>query len=369
VTPEELELLSELTIITPTCNRPLELERAIEYWRDLPVTVHIIDGAIKPSFSLGQLVYRPAKIYYHSVPPELNEKPMENYARRLVKGMTLIQTKFGAQLADDDFFTTSGLCRALAILKTNEKIDAVIGKCATYNVDQQNVVWEKKYLNWVHDDLLQDDLLSIRINNDPGKYLVYYGVLRSEILRAIHSRANSFVFSDFRKNELIAHHLGLAYCRTMLIEEYLWVRQKALMKNPNYNYLIRPTEVSENRRLIDIFFEAFSEIDPSGSDDLKLKWASQKVKLIENRLKADDKKYMIITELTKIAVFETAVKRFLMKLILSSPKYVLLVVLKVAPSRFKKAIGDASPPDFEDKHYLENLLTKPREELRLRANI
>jgi hypothetical protein len=41
----------------------------------------------------------------------------------------------------------------------------------------------------------------------------------------------------------------------------------------------------------------------------------------------------------------------------------------VAPSRWKKAIEDASPPDFDDKHYLEKLFLMPREELRLRANI
>ena len=58
-----------------------------------------------------------------------------------------------------------------------------------------------------------------------------------------------------------------------------------------------------------------------------------------------------------------------MRFILNSPKCVLSVVLKVIPSRFKKSIGDASPPDFGDKHHLEKLLMKPRDELRLRANI
>jgi hypothetical protein len=63
------------------------------------------------------------------------------------------------------------------------------------------------------------------------------------------------------------------------------------------------------------------------------------------------------------------IKDFLMRFILNSPKFVLLVVLKVVPSRWKKSIGDASPPDFGDKHYLEKLFIMPREELRLRANI
>ena len=53
MTSEESELLAHLTLVIPTYNRPLELERVIEYWRDTPVTVHILDGSDKPWFALG----------------------------------------------------------------------------------------------------------------------------------------------------------------------------------------------------------------------------------------------------------------------------------------------------------------------------
>ena len=131
--PEEVELLSELTIVIPTYNRPLELERAIEYWRDRPVTVHILDGSPNQLFGPGQIVSSEAKIYYHSVPSVLDEKFMENYARRLIKGMSLIETAYASLLADDDYFPISGLLMGLKVLASEKKIDAVIGKCALYN--------------------------------------------------------------------------------------------------------------------------------------------------------------------------------------------------------------------------------------------
>lgn len=44
----EFDLLSELTIVIFPYNRPFDLERAIEYWRDIPVAVQNKDGFEKP---------------------------------------------------------------------------------------------------------------------------------------------------------------------------------------------------------------------------------------------------------------------------------------------------------------------------------
>ena len=369
MTPEEVELLSELTIVIPTYNRPLELERAIEYWRDLPVTVHILDGSPTQLFKLGQVVSSDAKIFYHWVPSVLDEKFMENYARRLIKGMSLIETKYASLQADDDYFTISGLLSALKVLNLEKRIDAVIGKCALYYFEYNKIKWEKKWLNWNPIDSLESDLLSVRLDNDAGKYLVYYGVLRTKALENIHTRANNYVFSDFRINELIAHHLGLAYCRVKIIDQHLWCRQKAFHRNSAYDYVIRPSNSNEESLITEIFVDAFTDIDPQVDRNLAQVWSNRKVQLILDRLRSDDNKVQKrkkIKTSTKVKIF---LKDFLMRFILNSPKYVLLVVVKVVPSRWKKSIGDASPPDFGDKHYLEKLFMMPREELRLRANI
>ena len=369
MTPEEVELLSELTIVIPTYNRPLELERAIEYWRDLPVTVHILDGSPTQLFKLGQVVSSDAKIFYHWVPSVLDEKFMENYARRLIKGMSLIETKYASLLADDDYFTISGLLSALKVLNLEIRIDAVIGKCALYYSECNKIKWGKKWLNWNPIDSLESDLLSVRLDNDTGKYIVYYGVLRTKALENIHTRANNYVFSDFRINELIAHHLGLAYCRVKIIDQYLWCRQKAFHRNSAYDHVVRPSNSKEESLITEIFVDAFTNIDPQVARKLAQVWSNQKAQLIIDRLRSDDSKVPKRKKFKTSTKVKDLLKDFLMRFILYSPKCVLLVVLKVVPSRFKKSIEDASPPDFDDKHHLEKLLMKPREELRLKANI
>ena len=74
MTTEEVELLRDLTIVITTHNRPLELEPSIEYWQDLPVTVHFLDRSPNQLFGPSQIVGSEAKIYYHSVPSVLDEK-------------------------------------------------------------------------------------------------------------------------------------------------------------------------------------------------------------------------------------------------------------------------------------------------------
>ena len=369
MTPEEIELLSDLTIIIPSYNRPLELERLIEYWRDIPVTVHILDGALKPCFEIGTLVNGSAKITYHSLPTKAHEKFMENYSLRVIEGMSLIKSKYAALLADDDFFTLHGLCKSLELLSSNDKIDAVIGKCATYCFYGNKIQWKKKYLNWTPNEFLKDESLAVRIKNDVGKYFIYYGILRSEKLKEIHNRANQFVFSDFRINELLAHHLGLAYCRTEVIDEYLWVRQKALIKNPSYSHKIRSSDPSEQKILAEIFNTAISHIEPSVSAEHKFSWTMQKVNLIEERLKADDLKYRSEVELKRAKNLELATKKLAMNLFLKTPIWLQSVLLEFVPHRFVGSVKGEQPPEFESRNELERLLTMPREELRLRANI
>ena len=112
MTLEEVELFSELTIVIPTYNRPLELERAIEYWRDSPITVHILDGSEKPCLPVGVLPGS-SKITYHHLPIREGEGQKENYLHRIKYGVGLSNTKYSALCADDDIFLFNGLFEAI----------------------------------------------------------------------------------------------------------------------------------------------------------------------------------------------------------------------------------------------------------------
>jgi len=369
VSPDEIELLRDLTILIPTCNRPLKLERAIEYWRDLPVTLHVLDGSVEPALKSGEIENCEGHIKYHSIPPLTNETFMENYARRLVVGMNLIKTPVAALLADDDYFLLPGLCKALKTLLNDSEVDAVIGKCATYFFDKNKITWQKKWTNWFNTDSLKDSSLSVRLNNDPGKYFIYYGVLRSEKLKLIHNRANEYVFSDFRINELVTHHLGLACCRVELIEEYLWAREKPIQKNSAYDPKIRVENARDEFVLEEIFVKTFSELDNSVSPEEYKLWANQKVQLINDRLRRDGDRQSRAEEFSYAIYLKNFIKRYMMYSLIKIPERVRGRFFIFLPHKMRNAIEIASPPDSSVTSALENFLLAPREELRLRANI
>ena len=157
MTPKEIELLSELTIIIPTYNRPLELERAIEYWRDTPVIVHILDGTSEAVFPLG-LQLGTQRIYYHSFPQE-NETATENWGRRLKFGMDLVTTKFAALSCDDDVLTVDGMVKAVRALNGG-LCDAVAGKAGEYQINNGKVNWIHKYPKTKDEELQRSGKIS-----------------------------------------------------------------------------------------------------------------------------------------------------------------------------------------------------------------
>ena len=140
MTPEEIDLLSELTIVIPTCEKPENLERAIEYWRVTPVTVHIVDGSKTPWFPIGKLLDVPT-ISYHHIPPENNEGIWGNYCRRMRYGAVLPTTKYSALCADDDAFTISGLCAILNAFENDLTVDAMIGRAAVFDRNETLPKW------------------------------------------------------------------------------------------------------------------------------------------------------------------------------------------------------------------------------------
>ena len=228
---------------------------------------------------------------------------------------------------------------------------------------------EKKYLNWAPNQLLKDESLAVRIGSDARTHSIYYGILRSEKLIEIHTRANRFVFSHFRVNELIAHHLGSAYCRTEVIEEFLWIRQKALIKNLSYEYEIRSSDQNEKLILSDIFSDAITDIEPLVSAELVSNWSIRKVQLIEERLRTIDVKYSSTDKTKRSKSLVSAAKHELMALFLLTPRWLQFMLLKSFSSRHVTAVNAEQPPEFGAKSEISLLLKKPREELRLRANI
>jgi len=226
-------LLSELTVVIFSYNRPLNLERAIEYWHDIPVVVHILDGSEKPWFNAGVLCGIPT-ITYHHYPIAPGELPFLNGLKRIERGLQLPTTPYSVVGADDDFYTISGLIESLKILKSAKKIDAVAGRVLTYQKSgDANISWWCKYLGWKDNEKLRSEDISVRAVQQKNWFL--YAVCRTDCWQKFLSTSympRSFTEFQHYAHEWMMMRLSTALFRTIFLEKSLTVRQ-ATVKGAN----------------------------------------------------------------------------------------------------------------------------------------
>jgi glycosyltransferase involved in cell wall biosynthesis len=378
MTPEEVNLLSELTIVIPTYNRPLELERAIEYWRDLPVTVHILDGSDKPWFPVGVLPVA-SKVFYHHFPQIVDEDWKDNYIRRIKLAPELCSSSFAALCSDDDFFTVEGLKVALKSLR-DDVCDVVLGKSAQYLFRDGKFEWKRVNFTWRSDDASLSKDLGVRYGGT-RKGSTYYGIFKSQYWKELRLSSVEEKFSNIGAIENIADYLSKVLCRLLVIQEYLWVTNY-----PDKTYKNSPHKVEKfsswlhdekNKHEVEKFIHVLETglkkfINPSLNVDIKN---------IAGEILIKKGKPAKLKPVIKVRVL---VNKKLLFFISRLPFAVRSRVFDLLPTRWKKVLRT---PDFVDSRtpvmeidaddlsirrsiiIWELIMLKPREELRLRANI
>jgi len=380
VTPEEIELLSELTIIIPTYNRPLELERAIEYWRDLPVTVFIIDGSERPWFSIG-VCPGANTISYHHLPQNIGESSIDNYSRRIALATELAKTNYSALCSDDDFFTLPGLVFAIQALK-NDKSDVVIGGCAQYLFREENFEWKRINWDWRSDELsLSNDIWDRFASNSKGS--TYYGIYKTPDWKKIRLASVECKFSHVGAIENISDLLTRRALRVLVLDSYLWVTNYPNKKYPYLkaknvlqkfsSWLSDPRNSEEVAMFSSVLEKGFAKFLPSNKDHLAM--------VMAKKVLADKGAPKSLPFRQRIrANFGIAV----LKVMSSLPEFFRRTAFSLLTDKWKKVLRT---PDFVDSRTpvmdidsddaelaeairnWERIMSMPREELRLRANI
>ena len=369
MTPEEVELLSELTIVIPTYNRPLELERAIEYWRDIPVTVHILDGSDK-SFFVEGIQPGTQTIYYHSFPSK-SESAKENWSRRLKSGLSLMNTRFSALCCDDDVFTMEGMITALKILDTGS-FDAVAGKTGEYLKINDHVVWKHKYPNWKDEERQKSFNINERLLFDGGPH-AFYAIYKSDKLIRVHSLGHESIFPVPVWKDMLIIDLIKIFCRVKFIDDLFWL--KCGINYPE----ARPIKFAQ------LFWdESFIDHKKLFVDNL-----SSAIQIAEPNMPVSARSELLDTFIaqfqkprkSKKVVIKVKVK--ILKFVGSLPISLRKFIYSLLSRNLKKRLGNYdfpvnySPTTSLTEHDLsslslknwEQILMKPRDELRLRANI
>ena len=378
MTPEEVALLSELTIIIPTYNRPLELERVIEYWRDTSVTVHILDGSERPWFPIGP-IKGASTVTYHHIPAEKDQAPQESVFQRILYGSKLPVTKFSAFGCDDDFYTISGLIESLEILKSDTSLDAVAGRVLTYQKSGHvDMSWWCKYLGWKDNEKLRSEDISVRAVQKKNWFL--YAVCRTECWQEFLTTSyspRSFTESQHYAHEWMMMRLSTALFRTIFLEKFLTVRQ-ATIEGANlppalswHDWLTLKEYSGQVLELRSQLQRGFFSV--SSDQDLN--------ELIANRL-VDAEIHEVLTKKSKKVGSKQSSSSIKRNMIKNLPEWLKNIYVLTLPAssavgvkkyklRFLFILLNRWGVEFDKMEILniEKLLLKPREELRLRANI
>ena len=390
MTPEEVELLSQLTIVIPTCEKPENLERAIEYWRDTSVTVHIVDGSKTPWFPIGKLLDVPT-INYHHTPPENNEGIWGNYCRRMRYGAVLPTTKYSALCADDDAFTISGLCAILNAFENDSTVDAMIGRSALYERNGITLNWRLQYADLRNSPDYRSDDVSVRLLNDFRAPYIYYGVAKTHLWRQLFQISFKF---EILTTEKLMRIVDRALCRIQIIETIVWLRQGYVPRtNVPEEFKVHPPSVLKQllgtqrfvvrRKMCRQIVIAIQASSPHVGKMQARKLARKltKPKIIVNNRKIVRWKRQIIGKLISLFAFLPSDLR--LKLIKALPwrvsgplgfyeikRETLRATARTDLNGFIESLK-GSEIDFcsAELEEFEKLLLKPREELRLRANI
>ena len=397
MTSEEIELLSELTIVIPTCNRPLELERSIEYWRDTPVTVHILDGSDKPWYPVGQLPGAP-NISYHYFEPNESEVLSANYKNRIRFAAQLPKTRFSALIGEDDFFVISGLYASLKVLSENETICSVTGVSVGYENQNQKTNWGLRQVERQDSKSFESTRVTERLKPQQSGQtpIVFYGIFKTEIWRKVF--AISFRH-DFKSNliggERLVHANALALGPSKVINHVIWIRQ-FYVERVNLEDLHIHTRGAYDRYLRDsgnkseirAYYGLLAEAIREGSSG----WGKKKsmrlaIKVLKPGFKTSEQgfKYRLRKKLARILVslgmnvspgLRLSLNRLMGNKITKSLGFVEIdQKLKLALGRqdlntfLQGLAGTEVVYDESEICNINELLLKPREALRLRANI
>ena len=365
MTPNEIELLRELTIVITTYNRPLELERAIEYWGDTPVTVHILDGSLNPSFCEGRL-FDSKSIYYHHKPKLPSVNPECDVMSRLVFSALLPQTKYSAVCGDDDFYTISGLVESIKYLENSDRIDAVVGSTLSYSKKNNKLYWYFHYRGRANKQL-ETASIEEKVNTSLTWFL--YAVCKTSIWRQFITTSyekKEFTKTQFEAHEWIMFILSKAMFRTKYLQIISQIRQVAIKganKGPEipWNHWINnPNNHQLVSEVVGQLAKGFNLVSSPADYKKNLRLAKDLVS--EEQISSNRKQTQSFNQVLR-RIGSGLVFKFMPNLRVFSDR----------PHKLKDSweMLDATGLSYDRRELQEinDLLLTPRQELRLRADI
>lgn len=204
--------LSNLTVVILTTNRPELLNRALEFWAAVDVSVLVLDGSEEPQFPKpsARLTYVHAR---------------ESFLSRMRIAADLVKTEFVILAGDDEFYIPTALLSCVRFLSDNPEYLAACGQATGFFEGRRTgelaeVYPQLKKFN-LHDDSPEE-----RLGSHLRAYLMgyYWSVSRSPTWSRAWKAVSEEEFTPFAVHELQFETLMAFAGKSRALPILMWFR-------------------------------------------------------------------------------------------------------------------------------------------------
>jgi glycosyltransferase domain-containing protein len=212
----KISLLSNLTVVICSFERPNELLETINYMEPLGVEIVVMDGSTKPSTD-SVLSQNPRVRYFH--------RPEDSYLQRMGLASSLVITPYTLSMADDEYYIPTALESAITFLDENPDYTSCCGETTGFQVSLDGVCWVETYPETRGFEARSTNNFE-RLKNHLSKYRVcaYYSVVRTGAWVAAWESIAQEQFTPFGITEIQFEAAISFHGKMKVLPELMWLR-------------------------------------------------------------------------------------------------------------------------------------------------
>jgi glycosyltransferase domain-containing protein len=204
----------DITIVIITHERPIYLERALNYAQIQPFKYVILDSSLEP--------------YSKEIPPNADyfHYPRIRMIDKLNLGIIKVNTKFVAVCADDDFLLTPALISLKQFLIDNESYSSVSGKSLSFNKHNNILQFYSMYSYASAIDISGNDFKDRLFDSFVPYFPLFYGVHRTKNLVEAFSVSKLFLRENYNLTELAVNFCVATNGKWRILPQLYHIREQ-----------------------------------------------------------------------------------------------------------------------------------------------
>ncbi len=174
----KMEIEKLITIIIPTHNRSEYAKRSVKYYRQelTPIPLQICDSSKEKNLFLEQEL---GLNYHHS--------PENSFAEKVNFALQKVQTPYVMLIADDDFFTLTGIKASVDFLNKHADYSTAQGTYTRFVALKNELILFPIYENGLSEDF-ENNSKAFRVAHLMNSYYpLFYAIQRTEVMRKTYS--------------------------------------------------------------------------------------------------------------------------------------------------------------------------------------